>query len=362
MKTGKSLQEMAVELERQAKSKRDFIAPTTQLEVLEGDVHNGTDPKAQMRQGQLRINGQGAFDIGAIGHEQIQGYTKIPRDYYDRMLTQAPGLLARNVNTWFRREPNKRMVRTLDGRVRAFPTDKYRPLDNIDLANVGFETLTKMGVRVESSELTERRMYIKAVTDRLTLEVKKGDVVQAGIVISNSEVACGSVKVEPLVFRLVCMNGAIANDHALRKYHVGRGHGGGDSAEEFFKDETRRADDRAFWLKVRDVIEGSFKKDVFERIVARMRETTEREINGSIEGAVEVVSDRFGLKEGERNGVLKWLVKGGDLTQWGLLNAITRTSQEVDDYDRATDMERFGGEVLELPKQDWELIANAEKN
>ena len=36
-------------------------------------------------------------------------------------------------------------------------------------------TIQEMGCRVESAELTERRLYIKAVTERMTFEVKKGD-------------------------------------------------------------------------------------------------------------------------------------------------------------------------------------------
>jgi len=34
-------------------------------------------------------------------------------------------------------------------------------------------------------------MYIKVINKRLELEVQKGDVVQAGMVITNSEVFCG---------------------------------------------------------------------------------------------------------------------------------------------------------------------------
>lgn len=38
-------------------------------------------------------------------------------------------------------------------------------------------------------------MYIKVVTPRLSFEVKKGDIVQGGIVLSNSEVGEGAVKI-----------------------------------------------------------------------------------------------------------------------------------------------------------------------
>jgi hypothetical protein len=254
------------------------------------------------------------------------------------------------------------MIRTLDGNARAFLTERFRPLDHYDLSETIIPTLTQNGCRIESAELTERRLYIKAVTERLTLEVKKGDVVQAGIVVSNSEIGCGSVRVEPMVFRLVCLNGMIANDASMRKYHVGRSGEAGDIAEEFFKDSTRRADDRAFWMKVRDVVEGAFKRDVFERILQRMQMATEMEIPADPVKVIEVVAEKYGLQESEQSGVLRHLIKGGDLTQWGLVNAITRASQDVEGYDRATEMERLGGQVLELPKHDWQQIANAENN
>ena len=140
--------------------------------------------------------------------------------------------------------------------------------------------ISSNGCRIESSALTETKLYLKAVTDRLTLDVKVGDPVQAGLVISNSEVGLGSVKVEPMVYRLRCLNGMIARDFALHKYHVGRA-SDVDIAEEFFRDATRKADDKAFWMKVYDVVKGTFNRDIFSKIVDRMRDATERNIEGN---------------------------------------------------------------------------------
>lgn len=357
MKIGMTLTEMARELDRQANAKRDFIAPTKELEMVDGE--NGTQSINPSPRLNLRVNGHGLFGVTETAHEQIAGRLAIPKPYYDRMRSVAPELLRSNVNHWLHTQPEKRMVRTLDGNARAFLSERYRPLDNFDLAETVLPTLTANGCRIESAALTDRRLYIKAVTERITLEVKKGDVVQAGIVISNSEIGAGSVKVEPMVFRLVCLNGMIANDAAMRKYHVGRSGDAGDLAEEFFKDSTRKADDRAFWMKVRDVVEGAFKKDIFERIVQRMQMATEIEIPGDPVKVVEYVAKKYALNDSEETGVLRHLIKGGDLTQWGLVNAITRQSQDVEQYDRATDLERLGGTVLELPKTDWQEIVAA---
>lgn len=362
MKKGSSLQELARTLEHQQVSKRDFVAPTSELVLnvlpLEKDA-----PAGRLARTSLKVNGHGEFDVTDLANEQIAGRVGIPQKYYDRMRANAPELLAANVNHWFTHEKESRMVRTLDGRTRAFMSARYRPLDNLDLAQATLPTLAEMGVTVESAELTERRLYIKAVTPKVTAEIKKGDMVQAGIVISNSEVGLGSVKVEPLIYRLVCLNGLIASDYSMKKYHVGRTGMEGDNAEEFFRDETRLADDKAFWLKVRDVVAGAFKRDLFERIVNTMRETTARTIDANPVQVVEVFRQRNALNESDGSGILTHLIKGGDLTQYGLLNAVTRYSQDVADYDRATELERLGGTVMDLNQSAWNsLLSEATKN
>jgi hypothetical protein len=59
-----------------------------------------------------------------------------------------------------------------------------------------------------------------------------------------------------------------------------------------------------------------------------------------------------GLSSGEGDGILAHLIRGGDLSQWGLCSAIARMSQDIEDYDRATELERIGGKLIELPKND----------
>lgn len=235
MKTGKTLTELAMELERQSTAKKDFIASTAALEMT--------------NTGELALESNTTFDEFPItdhAHSQIAARLDIPAKYYNRMRSGAPALLAANVNDWFHSNPERRMIRTLNGQARAFLSDRYHRLDNFDLAEAVLPILAEMGegIRIVSTELTDSRMYIKVINERLELEVKKGDVVQAGIAISNSEVGLGALKVEPLIYRLVCENGMIAQDYSKKRYHVGRNAQEGE-AYELFRDETLKADDRA---------------------------------------------------------------------------------------------------------------------
>ena len=52
---------------------------------------------------------------------------------------------------------------------------------------------------------------------------------------------------QPLIYRLVCKNGLIASDHALRKTHVGRSLTTEAESVTVFRDDTLAADDRAFF-------------------------------------------------------------------------------------------------------------------
>ena len=47
------------------------------------------------------------------------------------------------------------------------------------------------------------------------------------------------------------------------------------------------------------------------------------------------------------------------MCRYGLLNAVTGYSQEVDDYDRATEFEEIGGKMLELSISEWKQVAEA---
>src|SRR5690606_27383707 len=114
-------------------------------------------------------------------HGQLSDRLGIPKAYYDRMRDAAPALFDANVNHWLSAGDERRLVRTLDGRVRAILSDRYRVLDNLDLASVAIPVLEEHGFEVVSAELTERKLYLKATTPRICAEVRPGDAVQAGI-------------------------------------------------------------------------------------------------------------------------------------------------------------------------------------
>jgi len=352
MKAGKSLQELAAEIDRQNKVKKDYIANTGEMMMMVSEYGGEKDKGAPV----LILPNMEPFAINEIAHNQIGEKLGIPSRYYDRMRTEQPELLAKNVNTWFQQEPSRRMVRTLDGTARAFLSERYRRIDNYEIAHAIFPMITEMkDATIESCEITEKRMYLKVVNPRITTEITKGDVVQSGLLISNSETGLGSVSVMPLVYRLVCTNGMIAADSGKRKFHSGRTNES-DDGYEIYRDETIQADDRAFVMKLQDIVRATADSVQFERIVTAMKTGTTVKITGDVPGVVELASKNYGLFEKESQGVLDFLIRGGDLSLYGLANAVTRQAQEVKSYDRSTDLEMTAWQMLNMSRREWEQI------
>ena len=348
MKEGLSLQEIAAEITRQSQQKADYLVDTRLLQM---------EPFGNNVYLQLEGNEIEPLEINQIAHRQLGAHLKIPVDYYDRMLSQYPDLLAQNVNTWLQREPSTRMVRTLGGTARAFLSNRYRRIDNIEIAKIVLPIIGQMnGAHFESCQITDSRMYLKVVNTRLEAEVVPGDIVQAGIIISNSEVGQGSVSIQPLVYRLVCSNGMVVNDAKARKYHTGRI----NTLEENFQlysEETLAAEDHAFVKKIEDTVKAVVDKARFAQVIDLMRNATEAKMNtADVPKLVKLASKDFGIKDEESTGILQHLIEGKDLTLYGLSNAVTRHSQDVENYDRATQLESIGYKILSMPAPQWNRI------
>ncbi len=351
MKAGKTLQELAAELERQQLAKKDLIVSTG---VLSMDSRDDGGIALNVMGGQMIQH----YDVGEIAHRQIGQFLKIPATYYDRMRREYPQLLTLNANGWFAKMPQaKRMLRTLDGTARALLSDRYRRIDNFEVASAVLPIISRMeGAGVESCELTDSRMYLKVVNPRVTAEIKKGDIVQAGVLISNSEVGMGSVTVSPLIYRLVCSNGMIAEDGKLRKYHVGRAN---ESREDFsiYRNETIEADDKAFLMKLEDSVKAAVDQARFAAIVDKLRESTEATFQPQqVQQVVELASKEYGFTDSESSGILGHLAAGGDLSLYGLANAVTRQAQDVASYDRSTELEATGYRIITMAPSLWRSL------
>ena len=94
----------------------------------------------------------------------------------------------------------------------------------------------------------------------------------------------------------------------------------------------------------------------FAMIVGKLRDATEAKITGRVQDVVELTSKSFGLNQSEQESILDYLIRGGDMSLYGLSNAVTRMSQDVESYDRATEIESIGWDVATMPSSQWKEI------
>src|SRR4051812_48998616 len=138
---------LATEIQRQQDAKADYVAPTNGLTLM-------TDPET--RQSEIHLKGEGEFNVLPLAHEQIGIGLQIPKSFYERLRVGVPAkngrgarpanaaLLDHTVNTLWRTEPRNRMIRTLDGNARAYLSNRYRMLDNYDLAEAILPAISEM--------------------------------------------------------------------------------------------------------------------------------------------------------------------------------------------------------------------------
>ena len=77
------------------------------------------------------------------------------------------------------------------------------------------------------------------------------------------------------------------------------------------------------------------------------------------EDVIEGLGKRFSLAEAEVKTARRSLLEGRDYSRWGFANAITHVANATDNYDRATELQELGGNVIQLRKSEWASLAVA---
>lgn len=355
MKTIMTADSFSKQLQIDAAANRDFLVKTSALHVT---VQNG----------QVMLHGltEDPMPVNRSTLAQIVTWAGIGVRYNDRMLSakghHADKLVAVNINHWLRNPYNAtdeaptetRLIRTCHGQVRAFLSDSYHMINNFDLLVALAPVLQDYpGLRFESCHLSEKHMFIKMFFPGQTQEIKVGDTVMAGLYLRNSETGHGSTEVVPMSLRLVCLNGMTHNEYSHRKVHRTRKTDiGADISREVLADSTKRKIDEAYIAVVKDQIKSVLNGVWLDKVVGKFRAAEGLVIEDTAAAVVEL-QNRYKISEDNNVLILNALMRGDKLTrpgaqktQFDLLNAITAASQQVEDYETATELEMIGGKEM----------------
>ena len=138
---------------------------------------------------------------------------RVPFSYLNRCPAE---LQAENLNYWIEQEARQRdtfFCRFDGNNLRAVFTDRYRPLDNMEILSQliqhGFDPSTKVQYAIdEGMFLVKIPEYARAFD--VNIGYGKLDEIVPGVSFANSEVGLLAFSIEAFFYRLVCTNGLIA--------------------------------------------------------------------------------------------------------------------------------------------------------
>jgi hypothetical protein len=321
------LQNLIEELERQKPLKWDQKIASSQL----GMVLDGS-PKFQ-----LKLNGiESLFTITRPCHNQIAERLEIPGRYYSKMENEAPDLLAENVNTWLKKDTKEVFIRGLGSSVRAFLSDRYRVIDHPDVIYCSLNELQAYEAEVEDCYLSETEMNVKVKSNQLKDFVRhKDDLIIGGLLLVNSETGHRALRVEPRMFRVKCTNGMVIEELVTRQIHLGNG------TDEF---------DEVIYLSIRRSIRELFGR--FGEIIQILRETTEIKVK-SPQRVINNLVEHYKLSETQKENILIAFGAEPEHDKYGIANAISRAAQSEENWEKSIELERIGGKLITLPREDF---------
>ncbi|MDH6138524.1 hypothetical protein P3T35_000501 [Kitasatospora sp. GP30] len=362
------LREIADVLRDEQKRKLDVVAPASGIRaeggrlVIDDTEHELTPDGVTSTPGAFRPTG-----VAEAGLAEKLG---IPTGYLRKTRIEAPELWDSNVNGWLARRTDKSfMVRTLrpgngeDGNVaRAFLSNGYRIIDNLDVLTAALEGITSAGVavRIDSCDLTDRKMYVRVVADEIRAYAPEllrnyrspfngatgadNPTVFAGFEISNSETGCGAFRIVPRLVVQVCNNGMTITRDAMKSVHVG---GRQDDGVIQWSDQTQTRTLELVTSQTADAVRCFLDRNYITRHLRSIEEKSTTRITDP-EATITNVSQKLKFTEDRRRDIFAHFIQGADLSAGGVMHAVTSVAQTLPDADEAAELESLGIRAMEL--------------
>jgi hypothetical protein len=161
------------------------------------------------------------YNLSDHAMQQMLGRLDFPVRFYDRLPV---GLRYANVN-WLVQNgayDSDVMLRVQDDKkVRAMMSGRFEPFDHLELLELLQPFADGAVIRWEHKD--DMVLHLSMSYPSRSTEIKVGDIVEAGVHISNSETGVRSVTIAAYVYRLRCTNGVIGTDRGSihRFRHIG---------------------------------------------------------------------------------------------------------------------------------------------
>jgi hypothetical protein len=355
-----TLQDAVPMLEAQHAAKYDVVTSSELLRYTNGDLEVVDE------------NGAYYLQPNAVFEDGVSARLDVPRQYLRRMRDDAAehgdfGLLDNTFNHWMHRSERNWFVRGFKfdgpGIARALLSDRYNCIDHIDAVFATLDGVAAAGVRdvqVSAVDLSEKKLRVKITSPSIRAAVpqflrsyrspfnnRAGDdlpLIEAGIVMTNSETGGGAFQISPHVTVLVCNNGMTRSMDALRKVHLGERMTEGVIA---WSAQTRHAGIDLIKSQTADAVTTFLSQTYLDAVADELEEASGHVLTKPVD-TIEIVGKQLKYGEEERASILNLFMQSGDPTSAGVVQAVTAYAQTLDNSDRAAELEDSAFQVLAL--------------
>ena len=348
-----TLADLAALLRDQQARKVDIVAPATAIHARGGQLV--VEDAAPVLGPDGVTSTTGVYTPTDVCDSGIADKLGIPAAYLRRTREHKPGLYDANVNGWLDADDRRFLLRCLraesgGGAARAFLSDGYKIIDNLDVLLAALDGIRNSGfpVQVDGCDLTGRRMYVRVVCEQVQVLAPallagyrspftgaagaECPVVFSGFVITNSETGCGAFTLTPRLVVQVCRNGLTITSDALRAVHLG------ERLDEGVVSWSGNTQDKTLALitaKTTDAVAAFLDRSYVEPAVRAMERNAGRPVSDPAE-AVRTVSQRLRFTDAQQTEILSHFIRGGDVTAGGVMHAVTSVAQMLPDADTRT--------------------------
>jgi hypothetical protein len=340
----------------------------------------------------------GAYDFNDVALTQVADKLNIPVAYLKRLHADFSELFDQNVNGLLGRTDRRFLVRAQrtsdpgtglaalpgygfpkpsftdtvpaasgrggDGVVRAFLSDRYHRIDNIDVLMASLEGIRSSGasVQVDGCDLSDKRMYVRVCAPGVAVQApallhgyrspfngQSGDqlpIVWAGFVLSNSEVGSGAFSLTPRLVARICGNGMVMATHGMRRTHLGSRHDGDDGVVTWSEATTAKTLE-LITSRTADAVASYLDRDYVTRMVADLEAVAGTPVRDP-DTTLKVVAQKLRLSDSETQSILAHFINGSALTAGGVMHALTSVAQTLPDPDAAHELEAVAVQAMHL--------------
>lgn len=236
------------------------------------------------------------------------------------------------------------LVRTVDGEVRGFLSDRYRRLDTRPMVDAMVsKAITQYGAAPIEARMNDTNFYIKMVAPKV-YEPVENEVGVFGIVFRNSDFGAGRLYMKAFFYRLFCSNLMMTED-GLAQVHLGSQLP--DSIE--LSSRTLELDTMTMASTIADVTESILNPANLDIKIEAIKKAHAENIDAGealkrLQKASKITKTEMSQASELYNSADVALMPAGN-TRWRLSNSLALLAQQSEGDDRQLELENLAGKV-----------------